>query len=83
MRRFSHEWRESFEGETYRAHAETFIDTGDRIVVGVRLTARGKASGAEVEMRRWNVYEIRNGLVIRIDIFETKAQALEAAGLEA
>lgn len=83
VRRFAEEWRESFETETYRAHPETFIDAGERVVVGVRLTARGKASGAEVEMPRWNVYKIRNGLVVRIDIFETKAQALEAAGIEA
>lgn len=83
MRQFSQEWRESFEAETYRTHPEAFIDAGKRVVVGIRLTARGAASGAEVEMRRWNVYEIRNSLVARIDIFETEAQAFEAAGVEA
>lgn len=81
MRQFSEEWRQSFDAETYRAQAETFINAGDRVVVGVRLTARGKSSGAEVEMRRWNVYEVRNGLVIRVDVFETRSEALEAAGI--
>jgi ketosteroid isomerase-like protein len=80
---YSQEWRESFETESYRVHAETFIDAGERVVIGVRLTGRGKTSGAEVEMSRWNVYEIRDGLVIRIDIFESEAHALQAAGLEA
>jgi hypothetical protein len=32
-------------------------------------------------MPRWNVYEIRNGLVVHVEIFETKAEALEAVGL--
>jgi hypothetical protein len=32
-------------------------------------------------MRRWYVYRIRNGLVIRVDFLETKIEALEAAGL--
>jgi hypothetical protein len=53
------------------------------VLVGYRVTGRGKASGAEVEMPRWNVYRIRNGLVIRVEVFVTKADALEAAGLEA
>jgi hypothetical protein len=34
-----------------------------------------------VEWPLWNVYTIRNGLVIRIQAFETKGDALKAAGL--
>jgi ketosteroid isomerase-like protein len=79
VRQFFREWLDAF--ETQRIHLETFIDAGDRVVVGHRIGGRGKASGAEVEMPRWNVHTVRNGLVTRIDVFETKAQALEAAGL--
>jgi hypothetical protein len=50
--------------------------------VGFRIKGRGKSSGAEVEMSRWNVYRIRSGLVIRVEVFETKAEALDAAGVE-
>ena len=79
LRQFRREWLGAF--ETHHIDAERFIDVGDVIVVGYRVTGRGMASGAAVEMHRWNVYRVRNGLVIRIEIFETKAQALEAAGL--
>lgn len=79
VRRVWREWLDAF--ETHHASAETFIDAGDAVVVGYRLGGRGKTSGVEVEARRWNVYRIRNGLVIRVDLFETKAKALEAAGL--
>jgi ketosteroid isomerase-like protein len=79
VRQFWREWMEPF--ESFDAHAETFIDAGDSVVVGWQARARGKASGADVEMPRWNVYEIRDGLVVGIDVFQTKSQALEAVGL--
>jgi ketosteroid isomerase-like protein len=79
VRQLFQQWREPF--ETYQEHAGTFIDGGDNVVVGIRLSGRGKASGVEVEMPRWMVYTIRDGLVIRVDLFETKVEALEAAGL--
>ena len=79
VRRFFREWFEAF--ATYHAQAETFIEAGDRVVVGYRVSGRGKGSGIEVEMARWNVYEIRNGLVIRVEVFKSEAEALEAAGL--
>ena len=79
VRRFWREWLEPF--ATFEAHPEAFIDVGDNIVVGWRATARGKASGADVEMPRWNVYKVRDGLVVGIDVFRTKPQALDAAGL--
>lgn len=80
VRQFWREWLDPF--ETFEAHAEMFIDAGDKVVVPWRASARGKASGAEVEMYRWNVYRISNGRVNRIDVFETKAEALEAAGAQ-
>jgi hypothetical protein len=35
----------------------------------------------DVEMPRWNVYGIRNGLVTQVEIFGSKAAALKAVGL--
>jgi hypothetical protein len=32
-------------------------------------------------MARFNVYRIRNGLAIRVELFETETEALEAVGL--
>ena len=78
VRQFWRDWLEPF--GTFEAHAEEFIDAGDQVVVPWRASARGKASGAEVEMHRCNVYRVNNGRVSRVDVFETKAEALEAAG---
>jgi len=80
MRQFYREWVDSF--DVWQAHAETFIDARDNVVVGYRASGRGRVSGIELSNRVfWLVYGIRNGLVIRIDLFAEKAQALEAAGI--
>jgi ketosteroid isomerase-like protein len=79
VRRYFQDWLESF--EAHRARAEEFIDAGDNVVVvGLRLSGRGKESGVQVDMPRWNLYRIRDGLAFRVELFETKAEALEAAG---
>jgi ketosteroid isomerase-like protein len=78
VRQFFRDWLESF--GNYEAHAETFTEAGDKAVVGYRVSGRGRGSGAEVEMTRWNVYELTSGLVKHVEIFDTEAAALEAAG---
>jgi ketosteroid isomerase-like protein len=79
VRTYFREWFETFEG--YDAMAETFIDAGDKVVVGSRVIGRGKASGIEIGMSGWQVYELRNGLVVRVDFFQTETEALEAVGM--
>jgi hypothetical protein len=79
VRRFFRDWLEAF--EDYQAKAERFIEAGNKVVVGYRVTGRGKESGIEVEMPRWNVYAIENHLVTGVEIFGTETEALEAAGL--
>ena len=79
VRQFFREWTEPL--ETFHARAETFIDAGESVVVGALISARGKASGVEGEMPQGMVYKLRNGLVTRVDLFESKDKALEAVGL--
>jgi ketosteroid isomerase-like protein len=79
VRQFFREWTEPL--ETFRAHAETFIDAGDRIVVATRIWARGKGSRVEGEMPQGMVYTLRDGLVTRVDLYESEDMALKAAGL--
>jgi len=71
---------ESFDEFIYEA--EDIIDLEDgRVLVLMRLHARGKDSGARVEARPGWIYTTRHGLAVRIDAFLDRAQALEAAGL--
>ncbi len=80
IRRFFREWLAPFEG--YHAHAEEFIDAGEAVVVRIRQGGRGKQSGAEVEMPPyWQVYRLREGRAIGIEVYGNQGEALAAVGL--
>jgi len=61
--------------EDYSVNLDGIIDHGERIVVGVRVSGRGKSSG--------KVRATSNGFVVRVVWFRTREEALEAAGLSA
>ena len=67
--------------ENVENHAETFIDAGDSVIVGWQISGRGKTSEAPVSVYGWSIHTLRNGLLIRVDLFDTKNEALEAMGL--
>jgi ketosteroid isomerase-like protein len=74
------EWRESF--DEFRAEIGEYIDAGDHVVCVTRWTGRGKASGAVVDVAQVDVYELREGKIIRATLaYPDKATALEALGL--
>jgi ketosteroid isomerase-like protein len=79
VRDFFRAWLAPFDG--YYGHADEFIDAGDSVVATVRQGGRGKESGAEVEMCIWQVYRVRDGLIVEITPYETRAEALGAVGL--
>jgi uncharacterized protein len=65
----------------YRAEPEDFIDAGNAVVVPVRVSGRGRASGAKLEMRLAHLWVLRNAKVIRGEVYRSTEEALEAAGL--
>ena len=73
------DWIEGF--TDWEATGEEFIDAGDRVVVRVRQTATGEASGVSLDSLWWFVIAVRDGKAVRVDIFNERTKALEAAGL--
>jgi ketosteroid isomerase-like protein len=65
--------------EDYRVETEEFIDAGEAVVVRVRISGTGKASGVEMEMRLAHLWVLRDGKVIRGEVYRTTEEALEAA----
>lgn len=61
--------------------AEEFVDCCDIVLVKVRRTARGAASGAVVDEVQWHVWDIRDGQAVRYRSFLDYAPAAQAAGL--
>jgi uncharacterized protein len=69
------------EWDEYEQTAEEFVDMGDRVVATVHFQGRGRGSGIEIDARFYEVYTVRDGKVVRMDEYATRAAALEAAGL--
>ena len=64
-----------------RLEPEEFIRVGeDQVVVAQRIFPRS-TGGVEVIARSASAFTFRDGKVIRIKTFQSKAEALEAAGL--
>jgi ketosteroid isomerase-like protein len=81
LRGFAATWEEGFESELVTAQ-ETF-DAGDRVVVLVHHRGRGKISGIEVDQTFAMVWTLRDGRAVRMDMYPTRDEALEAAGMSA
>jgi ketosteroid isomerase-like protein len=69
------------EWDEYEQTAEEFVDIGDRVLATVHFHGRGRGSGIEIDQRFYEVYTVRDGKVVRMDEYATRAGALEAAGL--
>ena len=81
IRQFLREWFASF--QSYYVHAEEFTDAGEAVVVRCRQGGRGKQSGVEVRMPPyWQVYRLRDGRAVRIEVYNDQGEALKAVGLE-
>jgi ketosteroid isomerase-like protein len=62
-----------------RADIERIADVGDRVVVDTRWSGRSRGTGIEVDQRIAQVYELREGKILRVRQFRTHEEALEAA----
>jgi len=69
--------------DEFQIEPEEIHEHGDRIAVRVRQRARGVASGAEVEIRIGHLWTVRDGKLVRLEVFaagEGARAAVEAAG---
>jgi ketosteroid isomerase-like protein len=76
-------WEEILEVvENIHLEVEKLTELGDDRIIGeVFVTGRGKGSDAPVEQRVWNVFSFAEGKITTRQVFWTRAEALEAAGL--
>jgi ketosteroid isomerase-like protein len=76
-RRLMEEFLEAF--DTVQVGAE-YIDSGERVVISFTNRFRGR-DGIEVQARGIWLCTIRDGLIVRICLYQDVQEALEAAGL--
>jgi ketosteroid isomerase-like protein len=74
------DWNESWESS--RMEDIRVLDGGEgQIVALFRQVVRGKGSGIELDRADAMVFEIRNGMIVKLGYYNDQRQALEAAGL--
>jgi ketosteroid isomerase-like protein len=66
--------------ESNRYEADEFIESAEKVVTPFTNYLRGR-DGIEVQARGVWVWELRDGLIARITLYQEQAEALEAAGL--
>ena len=67
--------------DNYSLTPKEYIDAGATVVVVGDMTATGRASGITIEREDALVYRFRDGLTVRLDYFNNRREALEAAGI--
>ena len=73
-------WTEEF--DDWSLQIERQIDVGDgRVLSLMRQSGTGKQSGVPIDVHFGQIHEVKDGRVIRLSVYTSHAEALEAAGL--
>jgi ketosteroid isomerase-like protein len=65
----------------YRFEVKDLIAVGDKVVLLYYQVGKSKESGVEVEERAGWVYTLREGKIVRVEMFQDRETALLAAGV--
>jgi ketosteroid isomerase-like protein len=78
IRRYVASFNDAMEGVYFEGIEFTAV--GDAVLVETILHARGRTTGIETEQQAFILFVMRDGLVLRIDAFAERDEALQAAG---
>jgi ketosteroid isomerase-like protein len=79
VERFFREWLGAW--SDLRVETREYIDAGDSVVVVFRQSGTGRGSGVRTERDFFGIYDLSNSKVVRYRQYESRKEALEAAGL--
>ena len=79
VERWLQDWGDAW--AEWSVEPEEFIDADDAVIVVIRMHAKGMGSGVELDRQDAVVYRFRDDKILRTDYYNSKVQALEAAGV--
>jgi uncharacterized protein len=79
VERFFRDWLGTW--KDYDIATREYIDAGDAVVIVFRQSGTGRTSGVRTERDFFAVYDLRESKVVRFRQYESRREALEAAGL--
>jgi ketosteroid isomerase-like protein len=77
--RWQEDWNAAW--STATLEPQEFIDAGERVVALILQKTTGQGSGVALEREDAMVFELRDGMIVRIDYYNDRAQALKDAGV--
>jgi ketosteroid isomerase-like protein len=73
-------WAAAF--DELRVDIEEYIDAPNAVICAAHWQGQGKTSGISIDVHQFDLYEFREGKVVRAILgFRSKDEALDAAGL--
>ncbi|SRR6266545_3821541 len=73
-------WAAAF--DKLRVDIEEYIDAPNAVICAAHWQGRGKTTGISIDVRQFDLYEFREGRVVRAILgFRSKNEALDAASL--
>ena len=73
------DWLEAW--DEWEIRVEELRDAGDKVVAILRQRGRAKTTGLEVDMHLAQVFTMRDGKQVRMEMYADPTAGLEAAGL--
>jgi ketosteroid isomerase-like protein len=80
VREFWRDWLASWSESG--SDVEEWVDAGDDVIAVIHVWGHGKRSGVPVETRQAHAWTLRERKLWRLRVYQTKDEALKAAGLE-
>jgi ketosteroid isomerase-like protein len=73
-------WAAAF--DELRVEIEEYVEAPDAVICAAHWQGQGKTSGISIDVHQFDLYEFREGKVVRAVLgFRSRNEALEAAGL--
>jgi ketosteroid isomerase-like protein len=79
VERFFRDWLGTW--SDYEIATQEYLDAGDSVVIVFRQRGTGRESGVQIERDFFAVYDLRESKVVRYRMYDSRDEALEAAGL--
>ena len=67
--------------EEWSLALERLVDAGDSVVAIYSMRVKGKGSGLELDLSEAQVWKLRSGKAVQLDIYGSAGEALAAVGL--
>jgi ketosteroid isomerase-like protein len=71
-----HSWLSAW--DDWRVEVDDYLEIGDHVVVLASYRGRGKGSGVEIRQQGAHVFRLRDGKVVRLEIFADREKAIES-----